>query len=192
VTVIDDPTLDDPTEIFESLALPLSCSGTCAAASALAASDTCPSQTARAPMFGSSGRSVGAPIYGLPYGLLTEVSVFMVTQCVMVSGACPFGSSAKCLKYVVTLKSKTMCREDRRKRRRRRGSRRRDPKRKRGRGSDYTAAPRLGLYVLLLSPGTALTRSIASSAGPPLSCFGVTHGENLSLCSLLSLSSTVR
>jgi hypothetical protein len=53
-------------------------------------------------------------------------------------------------------------------------------------------ASRLGLYVLLLSPGTDLTRSIASSAGPPLSRFGVTHGENLSPCPLLSLSSTVR
>src|SRR5258708_9183967 len=78
-------------------------------------------------MFGSSGRSVGAPIYGLPYyGLPAEVSAFMVTRCVMsllVSGAPPFGSSAKFLKYVVTLKSKTMRREDRQ-RRRRRGSRR--------------------------------------------------------------------
>jgi hypothetical protein len=65
---------------------------------------------------------------------------------------------------------------------------------KRGRRCGYTAAEtsRLGLYVLLLSPGTVLTRSIGSSAGPPLSCFGVTHGEKLSLCSLLSLSSTVR
>jgi len=53
-------------------------------------------------------------------------------------------------------------------------------------------ASRLGLYVLLLSPGTDLTRSIASSAGPRLSRFGVTHGENLSPCPLLSLSSTVR
>ena len=78
-------------------------------------------------------------------------------RCVMVSVARPFGSSAKFLKYVVTLKSKTMCREDRRKRRRQRGSWKRDPKRKRVRGSGYTAAetPRLGLYVLLLSPGTA-------------------------------------
>src|SRR6266446_2700948 len=42
--------IDDPTEIFEGLGLPLSCSGTCASASALAASDTCPSQTARAPV----------------------------------------------------------------------------------------------------------------------------------------------
>jgi hypothetical protein len=33
-------------------------------------------------------------------------------------------------------------------------------------------ASRLGLYVPLLSPGTDLTRSIASSAGPPLSRFG--------------------
>src|SRR5262249_15162344 len=100
----------DPTEIFADLGLPLSCSGTCVAASALAASDTCLSQKPRAPMFGSSGRSVGAPIYGLPpTASLPNLRLSGHAMCHVSFGqrrAPPFGSSAKFLKYTVTLKSK--------------------------------------------------------------------------------------
>src|SRR5258708_5925385 len=46
--------------------LPRGCSGAWLAASPLAASDTRASHSPRAPKFGSSGRSVGALIYGLP------------------------------------------------------------------------------------------------------------------------------
>src|SRR6476620_6718041 len=52
--------------MVDPLELPRGCSGLWLAASPLAASDTRASHSPRAPKFGSSGRSVGALIYGLP------------------------------------------------------------------------------------------------------------------------------
>src|SRR6185369_8624395 len=52
--------------MVDPLELPRGCSGVWLAASPLAASDTRASHLPRAPKFGSSGRSVGALIYGLP------------------------------------------------------------------------------------------------------------------------------